>query len=110
VPSRYLEGTPDKNVSTFWRCRHNVFRADGAGGQFIVVMPDQDVVVAITSDSDNMQTELDAVFDNLTAGIPVQAVTSRCHRSGKAEGGGRESGGSSKEKREVRPASSISLT
>ena len=49
----------------FWRCRHNAFRADGAGGQFIVVMPDQDVVVAITADSDNMQAELDAIFDNL---------------------------------------------
>ena len=30
-----------------------------------MVMPDQDVVVAITADSDNMQAELDAIFDNL---------------------------------------------
>ncbi len=49
----------------FWRCRHNAYRADGAGGQFIVIMPDQDVVVAITADSDNMQTELDAIWDHL---------------------------------------------
>jgi hypothetical protein len=28
-------------------------------------MPDQDVVVAITADSDNMQAELDAIWDHL---------------------------------------------
>jgi CubicO group peptidase (beta-lactamase class C family) len=49
----------------FWRCRHNAFRADGAGGQFIVVMPDQDVVVAITANTGNMQGELNAIWDHL---------------------------------------------
>ncbi len=49
----------------FWRCRHNAYRADGAGGQFIVVMPDQDVVVAITADTGNMQGELNAIWDHL---------------------------------------------
>ena len=53
----------------FWRCRHNAFRADGAGGQFIVVMPDQDVVVAITADNGNMQAELDAIWDHLLPGF-----------------------------------------
>ena len=49
----------------FWRCRHNAYRADGAGGQFVVVMPDQDAVVAITADTGNMQGELNAIWDNL---------------------------------------------
>jgi CubicO group peptidase (beta-lactamase class C family) len=49
----------------FWRCRNHAYRADGAGGQFIVMMPDQDVVVAITAASDNMQAELDAIWDHL---------------------------------------------
>ncbi len=49
----------------FWRCRHNAYRADGAGGQFIVVLPDQDAVVAITADTGNMQGELNAVWDTL---------------------------------------------
>jgi CubicO group peptidase (beta-lactamase class C family) len=49
----------------FWRCRHNAYRGDGAGGQFVLVMPDQDVVIAITADSDNMEAELDAVWDHL---------------------------------------------
>ncbi|HEX3133228.1 MAG TPA: serine hydrolase domain-containing protein, partial [Planctomycetota bacterium] len=32
----------------FWRCRHNAFRGDGAFGQYCLVMPDQDAVIAIT--------------------------------------------------------------
>ena len=46
-----------------WRCRHNAFRADGAYGQYIIVMPDQDAVMAITADVSNMQTELNPVWD-----------------------------------------------
>jgi CubicO group peptidase (beta-lactamase class C family) len=58
----------------FWRCRHNAFRADGAGGQFIVVMPDQDVVVAITADTGNMQGELDAIWDHLLPAFQAKAL------------------------------------
>ena len=46
-----------------WRCRHNAFRADGAYGQFIIVMPDKDAVMAITADVQNMTTELNLVWD-----------------------------------------------
>ena len=49
----------------FWRCTHNAYRGDGAAGQFCVVMPDQDAVVAITADTGNMQGELNAIWDNL---------------------------------------------
>ena len=48
-----------------WRCRHNAFRADGAFGQYIVVMPDQDAVLAITSQTDNMQGVLDLAWEHL---------------------------------------------
>ena len=49
----------------FWRCTHNAFRGDGAGGQFFVMMPDQDAVVAITANTGNMQGELNAIWDHL---------------------------------------------
>ena len=49
----------------FWRCTHNAFRGDGAGGQFIVVIPEQDAVVAITADTGNMQGELNAIWEKL---------------------------------------------
>lgn len=49
----------------FWRCRHNAFRGDGAFGQYSIVMPDQDAVVAITSESGDMQGEMNLVWDFL---------------------------------------------
>src|SRR5262249_52061281 len=33
----------------FWRCRHGAYRGDGAFGQYCVVPPDQDAVIAITA-------------------------------------------------------------
>jgi len=30
-----------------WRCRHNGVRADGAFGQYIIMLPDEDAVIAI---------------------------------------------------------------
>lgn len=46
-----------------WRCRHNAFRADGARGQYILVMPDVDAVVVITEFSKNLQKVLNSVWD-----------------------------------------------
>jgi CubicO group peptidase (beta-lactamase class C family) len=53
----------------FWRCRHNAFRADGAFGQFIIIMPDQDAVVAITAETSDMQSELNLVWEYLLPAI-----------------------------------------
>ncbi len=52
-----------------WRCRHNAFRADGAFGQYIIVMPDQDVVIAIQAETPNMQNEINLVWENLLPAI-----------------------------------------
>jgi CubicO group peptidase (beta-lactamase class C family) len=52
-----------------WRCRHNAYRADGAYGQYIIVMPDQDVVIAITAETGNMQNEINLVWDYLLPAI-----------------------------------------
>jgi len=49
----------------FWRCRHGVYRGDGAFGQYCIVLPKQDAVIAITSGVRNMQSVLDLVWDNL---------------------------------------------
>ena len=58
----------------FWRCRHNAFRADGAGGQFIVMMPSHDTVVAITAATGNMQGELDALWEHLLPAFQSKAL------------------------------------
>lgn len=48
-----------------WRCRHNAFRADGANGQFIIIIPDKNAVVAITANIGDMQAEINLVWDNI---------------------------------------------
>ena len=47
----------------FWRGRHNSYRGDGANGQYCLVLPDQDAVIATTSGvpNPNLQTVLDQV-------------------------------------------------
>jgi CubicO group peptidase (beta-lactamase class C family) len=52
-----------------WRCRHNAFRADGAYGQFIIVMPDEDAVIAINAETPDMQDEINLVWSYLLPGI-----------------------------------------
>lgn len=49
----------------FWRCRHGAYRGDGAFGQYCIVLPKQDAVIAITSGVKNMQSVLDLVWDKL---------------------------------------------
>jgi CubicO group peptidase (beta-lactamase class C family) len=49
----------------FWRCRHGAYRGDGMYGQFCIVMPEQDAVIAITSCLKDMQQELNLVWDKL---------------------------------------------
>jgi CubicO group peptidase (beta-lactamase class C family) len=49
----------------FWRCRHNAFRADGAFGQYIIIMPEPDAVIAITSQTNDMQGVLNLIWEHL---------------------------------------------
>jgi hypothetical protein len=49
----------------FWRCQHGAYRGDGAFGQYCIVFPEQDAVLAITSAVDNMQSVLDLVWEHL---------------------------------------------
>ncbi len=49
----------------FWRCRHQAFRGDGAFGQYCVVMPEQDMVLAITGGMRDMQKPLEILWEKL---------------------------------------------
>ena len=49
----------------FWQCRYNAYRGDGAFGQYCLVMPEQDAVLAITSGSDDLQGILNVVWEHL---------------------------------------------
>jgi CubicO group peptidase (beta-lactamase class C family) len=48
-----------------WRCRHDGVRADGALGQFIILLPDQDAVVVLTAETPSMQEEINLVWQYL---------------------------------------------
>ena len=49
----------------FWRCQTDCYRGDGAFGQYCIVMPQTDMVVAITAAVSSMQTVLDLVWKHL---------------------------------------------
>jgi len=53
----------------FWRCRHDAFRGDGAFGQFCIVIPALDAVVAITSRTLDMQGVINLVWEHLLPGL-----------------------------------------
>ncbi len=48
-----------------WRSRNNSYRGDGAFGQYMLVLPEKDAVIAITSETSSMQEELDLVWKHL---------------------------------------------
>lgn len=48
-----------------WRCRPGCFRADGARGQYIIVVPDKNAVIAITSNVEDLQGELNLVWKHI---------------------------------------------
>ena len=47
----------------FWMCRHGFYRGDGAVGQFCIVMPQYDAVLAITSGTKDMASVMQLAWD-----------------------------------------------
>ena len=58
----------------FWCCRHGAYRGDGAFGQFCLVLPEQDAVVAITADTKDMQAQLNVVWEKLLPAFQSAAL------------------------------------
>jgi CubicO group peptidase (beta-lactamase class C family) len=70
------EGNPDWSQGygfQFWMARHG-FRGDGAYGQFCVVLPELDVVLALTGESLDMQAVLDAAWQHLLPAVDAPDV------------------------------------
>ncbi len=80
IPSTWIAQASAKQVSNgdsgssdwshgygfqFWRCKTDCYRGDGAYGQLCVVMPQFDCVVAVTASVDDIQAELDAIWEEL---------------------------------------------
>ena len=58
----------------FWRCRHGAYRGDGAFGQFCVVLPEQDAVVAITSGTRDLQGSSNLVWEHLLPALDAKPL------------------------------------
>ena len=91
VPAAWVEAATARQTSTgsnprsdwdqgygyqFWRCRHGAYRGDGAFGQFCIVLPEQDAVIAITSGVKDMQGVLDLVWDRLLPALKPSTLAS----------------------------------
>ncbi|WP_426334411.1 serine hydrolase domain-containing protein [Paenibacillus silvae] len=77
VPAEWIRAATRKQIDTsgngngdwgqgygyqFWMCTHGAYRADGAYGQFCIILPSEDAVISINSQEENMQGILDAVW------------------------------------------------
>ena len=89
VPAAWIEQATSKQVSNgsdphadwdqgygfqFWRCRHGAYRGDGKDGQFCIVLPEQDAVIAITANTSNMAAELNLVWEKLLPAFSDHAL------------------------------------
>lgn len=59
----------------FWRCRYGAYRGDGAFGQYCIVLPEQDAVIAITSGVKDMQAVLNLIWDKLLPALKPSPLT-----------------------------------
>jgi len=57
-----------------WRCRNNAYRADGAFGQFIIIMPDQDAVIVFTAETPSMQEQINLVWEYLLPALKTKKL------------------------------------
>jgi CubicO group peptidase (beta-lactamase class C family) len=89
IPSGWVEMATSKQVSNgsnpksdwdqgygfqFWRCRNGAYRGDGAFGQYCIVLPEQDAVIAITSGVKDMQAVLNLIWEKLLPAFPLKRV------------------------------------
>jgi len=54
-----------------WRSRYNSYRADGAFGQFILILPELDAVIILTSETNDLQGLIDLVWKNILPAFDV---------------------------------------
>ncbi|MFE4711696.1 serine hydrolase domain-containing protein [Paenibacillus sp. NPDC056722] len=60
----------------FWQCRHQAYRGDGFFGQFCLVMPEQQAVIAITGAQGDMQIVLNTIWDHLLPAMEPEPLAS----------------------------------
>lgn len=89
LPAAWIEQATAKQVSNgsnpekdweqgygfqFWRCRHGAYRGDGKDGQFCIVLPEHDAVVAMTANTPDMPGQLNLVWEYLLPAFKSDAL------------------------------------
>ncbi|WP_344101316.1 serine hydrolase [Myceligenerans crystallogenes] len=88
VPAGWIDAATSRQIATthdwlewqqgygyqFWRSRFGAYRADGAFGQYAIVWPEHEVVLAITAGVRNLQSVQDAVWDGLLPALDPAAA------------------------------------
>jgi hypothetical protein len=89
VPESWVEAATSRQMSNgssptsdweqgygyqFWRARHGFYRGDGAHGQFCIVMPQYDAVVAITAGTRDMASVMNLVWDRIVPALQDAAL------------------------------------
>ena len=58
----------------FWMCRYGLYRGDGAFGQYCIVFPAQDAVLAITSGTADMGAIMNLIWKHLLPGLKEKSL------------------------------------
>ena len=89
IPASWVETATARHVSNgsapssdweqgygfqFWRSRHGFYRGDGAHGQFCLVLPQYDTVIAITSGTRDMGSVMNLVWEHLVPALNAEAL------------------------------------
>jgi CubicO group peptidase (beta-lactamase class C family) len=89
VPSAWVETATSRMMSNgssptsdweqgygyqFWRSRHGFYRGDGAHGQFCLILPQYDAVIAITAGTRDMASVMNLVWDRLVPALKPDAL------------------------------------
>jgi CubicO group peptidase (beta-lactamase class C family) len=97
VPAAWVEDATSRHMSNgsspssdweqgygyqFWRSRHGFYRGDGAHGQFCLVLPQYDTVIAITSGTRDLAGVMNLAWDRLVpalkaAPLPADAAAQK---------------------------------
>jgi CubicO group peptidase (beta-lactamase class C family) len=90
VPATWVEAATSRQMSNgssptsdweqgygyqFWRARRGFYRGDGAHGQFCLVLPQYDTVIAITSGTRDMASVMNLVWDRIVPALGPAALT-----------------------------------
>lgn len=88
IPEWFVEEATTKQVSNgdapdsdwtqgygyqFWQCRHAAYRADGAFGQFCIIIPEHNAVIVTTAGVMETHDMIQVIWDELLPGLSVDA-------------------------------------